>query len=163
MEDYEHKLLDIARVARIVAGGRRFSFRVVVAVGDRSGNVGVGIDKGKDVAQAIDKATRDAKKNLIKVPITEEGTIPHEVYAKYCSARVFLKPAKTGRGLVTGGAMRVICDLAGIQNVTGKILSRSISKINNARATIKALSKLKAVKKEESVKESKKEEKKENK
>lgn len=140
--DFDQKVLDVARVTRVVAGGRRFSFRATVVVGNKKGRVGVGIGKGIDVSQAVEKGVADARKNEIVIPI-KEGTIPHEVSAKYASAKVFLKPAPKGRGLVAGGSVRVICELAGVENVTAKILSKSTNKLNNARATLEALKKLK--------------------
>jgi small subunit ribosomal protein S5 len=141
-DEFETKLLDLARVTRVTGGGKRMSFRATVVAGDKKGKIGIGIDKGRDVSQAIDKATRRAKKNLITVVVLE-GTIPHEVMAKYGPARILLKPQKKGRGLVAGGAVRTICDLAGIKNVSSKILSGSKNKLNNARATMEALRKLK--------------------
>lgn len=141
-EEFESKLLDLARVTRVKAGGRRFRFRALVVVGNKSGKVGMGVAKGLDASQAIEKATRLAKKNLITVPIIED-TIPHEVLAKFGPAKVLLRPQKKGRGLKAGGTVRIICSLAGIKNVSSKILGRTGNKINNARATIKALSQLK--------------------
>ncbi len=141
-EEYESKLLDLARVVRVAAGGRRFRFRAVVVAGNKEGKVGVGVAKGQDVAQAVEKATRLAKKNLIEVPIVED-TIPHEVISKFGPAKVLLKPQRKGRGLVAGGTVRVICQLAGIKNISSKILGRTGNKLNNARATILALKKLK--------------------
>jgi small subunit ribosomal protein S5 len=140
-EEFESKLLDLARVTRVAAGGRRFRFRAVVVVGNKTGKVGVGVAKGLDVAQAVEKATRLAKKNLIEVPIVED-TIPHEVFAKFGPAKVLLKPKRKGRGLVAGGTVRVICTLAGIKNISSKILGRTGNKLNNAMATIEALKKL---------------------
>jgi small subunit ribosomal protein S5 len=142
-DEFETKMLDLARVTRVTGGGKRMSFRAVVIAGDKKGKVGIGVDKGKDVSQAIEKATRRAKKNLISVVIVD-GTIPHESEAKAGPARIMLRPQKKGRGLVAGGAVRMICDLAGIKNVSSKILSGSKNKLNNARATIEALRKLKA-------------------
>ncbi|MDP3883152.1 MAG: 30S ribosomal protein S5 [Candidatus Staskawiczbacteria bacterium] len=142
-DEFQTKLLDLARVTRVTGGGKRMSFRATVVAGDKKGKVGIGVDKGKDVSQAIEKATRIAKKNLVSVVIVE-GTIPHEVEAKSGPARVLLKPQKKGRGLVAGGAVRTICDLAGIKNISSKILSGSKNKLNNARATMEALRKLKA-------------------
>ena len=139
--DYEHNLLHVARVARVVQGGRRFSFRATVAIGDRKGKVGVGVAKGVDVSTAIGKAIHDAKKNLITFPIFRD-TIPHEVNAKYESARIILKPAKVGKGIVAGGAMRVLADLGGIKNLTGKSLGSS-NKVNTAKAMLVALKQLK--------------------
>ena len=140
-DEFESKLLDLARVTRVTAGGKRLRFRAVVVVGDKAGRVGVGVAKGRDVAQAIEKATRIAKKDVILVPI-EKGTITHAVEAKYNAARVLLKPQKEGRGLVSGGTVRIICELAGIKDVSSKILGKTRNKLNNARATILALQKL---------------------
>lgn len=141
-DEFESKLLDLARVTRVAAGGRRFRFRAVMVVGNRAGKVGLGVAKGLDVAQAVDKATRLAKKNLIIIPIVKD-TIPHEVLAKFSSARVLLKPRTKGRGLAAGGTVRVVCVLAGIKNISSKILGRTGNKLNNARATLEALKKLK--------------------
>jgi small subunit ribosomal protein S5 len=140
--EYESRLLDVARVVRVVAGGRRFRFRAVVVVGNKKGKVGVGVAKGQDVALAVEKATADAKKHLINVPLLK-GTIPHTVEAKYGSAKVLLKPGGKGRGVVAGGAVRVVCNLVGIKNISAKILGKTKNKLNNARATIKALQQLK--------------------
>jgi small subunit ribosomal protein S5 len=141
-EGFESKLLDLARVTRVRAGGRRFRFRALVVAGNKAGKVGIGVAKGLDASQAIEKATRLAKKNLIEVPIVND-TIPHEVLAKVGPAKVLLRPQKKGRGLKAGGTVRIICSLAGIKNISSKILGRTTNKINNARATIEALKKLK--------------------
>jgi len=141
-DEFQTKLLDLARVTRVTGGGKRMSFRAVVVAGDKKGKVGIGVDKGKDVSQAIEKATRRAKKDLVSVIIVD-GTIPHEVEAKSGPAVILLKPQMKGRGLVAGGAVRTICDLAGIKNISSKILSGSKNKLNNARATMEALKKLK--------------------
>ncbi|HCC60171.1 MAG TPA: 30S ribosomal protein S5 [Candidatus Staskawiczbacteria bacterium] len=141
-DEFESKLLDLARVTRVTGGGKRLRFRAVVIAGNKKGKVGIGIDKGRDVSQAIEKATRMAKKNLIEVVIVNE-TIPHEVQAKSGPARLLLKPQKKGRGLVAGGAVRTICELAGIKNISSKILSGSKNKLNNARVTMEAFKKLK--------------------
>lgn len=141
-EEFESKLLDLARVTRVTAGGRRFRFRAVIVIGNKEGKVGVGVAKGLDVAQAVEKATRVAKKNLITIPIINE-TIPHETEAKFGPAKVLLRPQKRGRGLVAGGTVRVICNLGGIKNISSKILGRTGNKLNNARATIRALKKFK--------------------
>jgi len=141
-DEFDSKLLDLARVERMTGGGRRLHFRAVVVVGNKEGKVGVGVAKGLDVAQAIEKANRLARKNIITVPIVLE-TIPHEVRAKFGAARVLLKPQRKGRGLMAGGTVRIICNLAGIKNISSKILGRTKNKLNNARATIRALKKLK--------------------
>jgi len=141
--EYEQKLLDVRRTARMAAGGRRFSFRAVVVIGNKKGKVGVGIAKGSDVTMAVEKAVRQAKKKLVEVPITENGSIAFKVDAKYSAARVMLKPAAKGRGVIAGGTVRTICNLAGITNITAKILGKTNNKLNNARATLSALEKLK--------------------
>jgi len=144
--EYAQKLIDLRRVARVVAGGRRFSFRATLVIGNGKGDVGVGTGKAADTAKAIEKAFRTAKKELMLVPLTENRSIPHEVYAKYGSAKVILKPAKVGKGLVAGGAARVVMALAGIENASAKILSHSKNQINNSRATLEALKQLKTEK-----------------
>ena len=141
-EEFESKLLDLARVAHTRAGGKKLRFRAVIVMGDKQGLVGLGMASGADVQIAVEKATRLAKKHLIEVPIKED-TIPHEVYAKYSAAEVLLRPQRKGRGLVAGGTVRVICTLSGIKNISSKILGRTGNKLNNARATIAALKKLK--------------------
>lgn len=140
--EFEQKTLDIRRVARVVAGGRRFSFRVTMVLGDKKGRVGVGTAKGQDVALAIEKATRQAKKHMVKINLYN-GTLPHEVEIKVKSARLLLKPARPGTGIIAGGAVRIVCHVAGIKNVVGKILGKSTNKINIAEATMEALKRLK--------------------
>ena len=141
--EFDQKVLDIRRVTRVVAGGKRFRFRATVVLGDHKGRVGVGVDNGADTSESIEKAVRSAKKNLIVVSI-KNGTIAHEVRGKFSSARVILKPAKEGRGLVAGGPVRVVVNLAGISNISSKILGTTTNKLNNARATVEALKKLKS-------------------
>lgn len=136
--EYDQKMLDVRRVARVVAGGRRFSFSVALVAGDRKGKVGVGLGKAGDTATAIDKAMRSAKKNMISLKLTKNLSIPHEVRAKYSSGRIMIKPA-LGRGLVAGSAVRTVLDLAGVRDVNAKVLSPSKNKLNIARATIEAL------------------------
>ncbi len=149
--EFDNKMIDLRRVARVVAGGRRFSFRATSVLGDRKGRVGVGVGKGSDVSLAIDKSQREAKKNLITVPLTDNDSIPFEVEAKYGAAYVKMRPTRHGRGLVAGGAVRTVLDLAGVKNTSAKILSHTKNKINNARAAIEALKKLK-VKQDKQVK-----------
>jgi small subunit ribosomal protein S5 len=139
--EFESKLLDLARVAHTRAGGKKLRFRAVIVTGNRAGKVGVGVASGLDVRQALEKAGYQAKKNTIEVPIVQE-TIPHEVLAKFGPARVLLKPQRKGRGLVAGGTVRIICQLAGIKNISSKLLGRTGNKLNNALATIKALKEL---------------------
>lgn len=139
--EFEQKMLNIRRVARVATGGRRFSFSVAIVAGDKKGKVGVGLGKANDTSLAIDKALRAAKKNMIIVNVTKTFSITHEVASKYCSARIVIRPAP-GRGVVAGSAVRNVLDLAGIKDVTAKILSGSKNKLNIARATIDALLKL---------------------
>jgi len=141
--EFEQVTIDARRVARVMAGGRRFNFSLVVIIGDKKGRVGVGLGKGVDTALAIDKATRDAKRNLITVVRTASGSIPHQVSAKYASSTVEIIPSR-GRGLVAGSAVRTVLDLAGVTDVVTKILTRSKNKLTIARATVEALKKLRA-------------------
>lgn len=140
-DEFDQKILDIARVTRVMAGGKRMRFRACVAIGDRKGRVAIGLAKGLDVSIAVNKAVNQAKKNLITVPMIDK-TIPHEIKQKSDSAIVLLKPAKQGRGIIAGSVVRVILELAGIHNVTSKMLG-SHNKINNAKCVIKALRSLK--------------------
>lgn len=139
--EFDSKPIDIARVTRVTKGGKRFSFRTTVVIGDGKGRVGVGMAKGRDVAQSIQKATAQARKHLIRVPVVN-GTIAYQVDAKFHSAVVILKPSK--RGVKAGGPVRVVARMAGIHNVTGKLIERTNNKINIAMATIAALKKLPA-------------------
>ena len=136
--EFEQKTLSIRRVTRVVSGGRRFSFSVALVIGDRKGSVGIGLGKAGDTTLAMQKAFNDAKKNLMKVRLTDAGTIDHDVTAKYKSARVMLMP-NTGRGVVVGSAMRIVVELAGITDITGRVISGTKNKMNIARATAKAL------------------------
>ena len=136
-DDFESKLLDLTRVTRVTAGGKQLRFRAVMVIGDSKGKIGLGVAKGLDVSQAIEKATRLAKKEIMDVP-TVDGTISHEVEAKFGPAVILLKPQKKGKGLVAGGTVRTLCQLAGIQDISSKILSRTSNKLNNTRATIEA-------------------------
>jgi len=139
--EFEQKLLDLARVTRVVKGGRRFRFRATLVIGDRKGRVGVGVAKGTDVSDSIQKAFNDAKKNMLTVKL-QGNTIPHDVTKKVGSAKVLLKPAKEGRGIIAGGAVRAVVDLAGIRDIISKSLGSS-NKLNVARTTIEALRELK--------------------
>lgn len=139
--EFDQKMINIRRVARVVSGGRRFSFSVALITGNRKGSVGVGIGKAGDTALAIDKAVRNAKKNMIMVNLTKSMSIPHEVDAKYSSARIIIRPAPE-RGTTAGSAVRNVIELAGIKDVSAKIMSVSKNKLNIARATIAALKKV---------------------
>ncbi len=140
-EEFDQVILDLARVTRVMAGGKRMRFRAAVAIGDRSGRVGIGIAKGADVQIAISKAVNDAKKNIIKVKTTYTGTIPHEIRLRDHSAQIFIKPAPSGTGIIAGSVVRQIFELAGISDIVGKIMGTG-NKINNAKTVIKALSML---------------------
>lgn len=136
--EYEQKIISLRRVTRVMAGGRRFSFSAALVIGDRKGRVGVGLGKASDTSLAIQKAFNDAKRNLVKLQLTDEFSIPFETDAKFNSATINLRP-NGGRGLVAGSAARTILDFAGVRNVTAKALSRTRNKINIARATMLAL------------------------
>ncbi|HDQ22579.1 MAG TPA: 30S ribosomal protein S5 [Candidatus Uhrbacteria bacterium] len=144
-EEFEQRIIDVARVTRVMAGGKRMKFRVCLAIGDKKGRIGMGIAKGADVTQGVTKALAKAKKNLIKVPIVNE-TIPHAVNYKFKAAKILLKPAKKGAGIKAGGPLRILCELSGIPNITGKILG-SNNKINITRASLEAFSSFKPHKK----------------
>lgn len=136
--EFDQKILAIRRVARVAAGGRRFNFSVAIVIGDRKGSVGVGIGKAGDTSMAIDKAIRNARKQMVRLPLTKTSSIRYEVRAKYSSARIIIIPAP-GRGLVAGSAIRTVLELAGVKDVTAKIVSPSKNKLNIARATVAAL------------------------
>jgi len=137
-DDFDQKVLDLARVTRVMAGGKRMKFRATMVIGDKKGKVGIGIAKGADVSIAIQKAVSKARKNIIEVPIIED-TIPHEVHISDHSAKLMMRPARKGSGIKAGGVMRIVLELAGVKDVVAKILGTS-NKVNNAKATIKALS-----------------------
>lgn len=139
--EFDQQVLDIARVTRVTKGGKRFSFRASVVIGDGKNSVGIGVAKGRDVSQSIQKAVHQAKKQMIKIPV-KEHTIPHQVQAKFKSAEVIMRPAAVGNGVKAGGAVRAVAKLAGIENITAKLLSRTKNKINIAKAAIKALQQL---------------------
>ncbi len=137
---FEEYVINIDRVARVVKGGRRFRFKALVAVGDKKNRVGIGVSKGSDVQSAVAKATDVAKKSLVTIPIAN-ATIPHDVEVKVSGARVLLKPAAPGTGVIAGGVVRSIIGLTGIHNLLSKSLG-STNKVNNAYATIEALRQL---------------------
>jgi small subunit ribosomal protein S5 len=139
--EFDQKIVDIRRVTRVVAGGRRFSFSVALVAGDKKGAVGLGLGKAGDTSLAINKALRNAKKNMIKVNLTKNSSIPHEIKAKFSSSKVVLMPNR-GKGLVAGSVLRDIIKLAGIKDVTGKILSGTKNKLNNSKAVMEALSQI---------------------
>lgn len=140
-KEFEEKVIQINRVSKKTKGGNKIGFTALMVVGDRKGRVGVALGKANDVVGAIKKGIRLAKKNFIKVPIKGK-TIPHKIKAKYGAARILLKPASSGTGVIAGGPVRAVVEAAGIQNVVSKILG-SNNKINNSFATFKALKSLK--------------------
>ncbi len=140
--EYDQKIISIRRVTRVMAGGRRFNFSVAMVIGDKKGKVGVGIGKAGDTQLAIEKAVRDAKRNLLVIPMNKDGHIPHDVHTKYASSEVMIQPAP-GRGLVAGSSVRTVLEMGGVKDVTAKIFSRSKNKLNNARAAVEALKQLK--------------------
>ena len=135
--EFDHKMMAVRRVTRVVKGGRRFSFSVLVAAGDRRGRIGLGLGKAGDISEAIEKGLRQAKKHMISLPLTRDQSIPHEIEAKFGSSRVVIRPAPK-RGIVAGSVVRVLLTLAGVNGVSAKIISPSKNKINNARAVMKA-------------------------
>ena len=140
--ELKEKLVNLNRVAKVTKGGRTFSFAAVVVVGDGKGTVGHGLGKARDVQESIAKAVDDAKKNLVKFPL-HKGTIPHEVKGKYGAGKVLIKPASDGTGVIAGGAMRAVLEIAGVHNVLAKSQGSSNSH-NVVKATIDALSKLRS-------------------
>jgi small subunit ribosomal protein S5 len=140
--DFDQKMVSIRRVTRVVAGGRRMSFAVALAIGDKKGSVGLGTGKGGDTAIAIAKALRQAKKNMFKIKTTKNMSLPYEVSGKYSGSKLTLRP-NFDKGLVAGSTIRDILLLAGIKNVTGKLHSGSKNKLNNARVAYKVLYQLK--------------------
>lgn len=137
VKEFEQKTLDLSRVTRVTAGGKRMSFRAALVIGDKKGRVGLGVAKGADVQLSMDKAYRQAKKHLVRVTL-ENDTITHPVLAKFGSAEVLLKPAPKGVGLKCGGAARVVLEMAGVPNAVSKVMNSS-NKINIAQATLQAL------------------------
>lgn len=137
-KEFDQYILDLARVTRVTEGGKHMSFRSCVIIGDRRGRVGFGVAKGKDVQLSVEKSVHQAKKHLITVPLVKE-TIPHIVISKFKAAKVMLKPAPLGSGIIAGGAVRAVLELAGIPNVSSKILGRTKNKISIVKATFEAL------------------------
>ena len=136
--EFDSKTIDIRRVTRVVSGGRRFSLAVAIVAGDRNGRVGFGTGKALDTQAAIEKAMKSAKKNMVNLRLSKGNTIPFDVTAKYKSASVWLSPNK-GKGIVAGSSARIILALAGVNDVTAKFHSGTKNKMNNAKATMKAL------------------------
>lgn len=156
--EFDQQIVDLARVTRVTKGGKQLSFRACVVIGDRKGRVGYGIKKGKDVQIAVDKAVNQAKKNMIKVPLTNE-TVPHRVEAKYKAGKVMIKPAPRGSGIIAGSSVRVVLDLAGVPNASAKIMGKTNNKVTNVKAIFSALQSFKPVKANVVKKSTKKDEK----
>ncbi|TSC55487.1 MAG: small subunit ribosomal protein S5 [Parcubacteria group bacterium Gr01-1014_18] len=136
-EDFGQKILDLSRVARVTSGGKRMRFRACVIIGDKKGKIGLGLAKGSDVADALNKSVAKAKKNMLDLT-HYHGVIPHRFEVKYRAAKVFIKPGRAGDGIIAGGVVRNILEMAGFKDVVAKILG-SNSKINNSRATFELL------------------------
>jgi small subunit ribosomal protein S5 len=136
--EFAQKMIGIRRVARVMAGGRRFNFSVAIVIGDKKGRVGVGVGKAADTQLAIEKATRHAKRHMITINLTKNRSIKHNVEAKFCASVVEIRPSP-GRGLVAGSSVRSVLEMAGVSDVTAKLISRSKNPINNARAALQAL------------------------
>ena len=136
--EFEQHIADLARVTRVTSGGKQLSFRACVLIGDRKGRVGYGVEKGKDVQIAVEKAVKHAEKNIIRVPMLHE-TIPHQVRAKFKAAKLILKPAPKGSGIIAGSVIRTILELAGVPNASAKMLGKTNNKITNIKATFEAL------------------------
>lgn len=137
--EFDSKTIDVRRVTRVVSGGRRFSLAVSIAAGDRNGRIGFGSGKALDTQAAIEKGFKAAKKNMITLKLTKNNSLPYDVKVKYKSATIWLSPNK-GKGIVAGSSARAILDLAGVKDVTAKFHSGTKNKMNNAKATMKALS-----------------------
>lgn len=140
--EFDQKVVEVKRVTRVVAGGKRMRFRALVVIGNHKGKVGMGLKKGADVAESVNKAVNAAKKNLITLPLVNE-TIPHALNIKYKSSSLMLKPAKPGTGVIAGGAVRSVMDLSGVKNVVCKMLG-SNNKVNNVKAVFAAFGKMKS-------------------
>jgi small subunit ribosomal protein S5 len=138
---WQEKVVEVTRVTKVVKGGKKLSFRALVVIGNERGQVGVGVGKATDVVNAVKKAIADGKRHLVTVPITKDFSIPHVVHGQACAARVFISPSQVGSGVKAGGSIRTVLELAGIQNILSKQMG-SNNLLNNARATLDALAKL---------------------
>jgi small subunit ribosomal protein S5 len=138
--EFDQKVVEIKRVTRVVAGGKRMRFRALVVIGDHKGKVGLGLRKGLDVAEAVNKAVNAAKKSMITVPL-ENGTIPHQIKFKYKSSKILLFPAAPGTGIIAGGALRSVLELAGVNNILSKMIGSS-NNVNNVKGAVAALGKM---------------------
>jgi small subunit ribosomal protein S5 len=140
--EFDQKVVEVKRVTRVTSGGKRMRFRALVVIGDHKGKVGMGLKKGMDVAESVNKAVAQAKKSMIVVPLVNE-TIPHNVKVKYKASLLVMMPARLGTGVIAGGAVRSVMDLAGVKNVISKMIGSS-NKVNNIKAVFKAFEKMKS-------------------
>lgn len=140
--EFDQKVVEVKRVTRVMAGGKRMRFRALVVIGDRKGKVGLGLKKGMDVSISVEKAVNSAKKHLITLPLVN-GTIPHQLKVKYKSSKLALMPARPGTGVIAGGAVRQVFELAGVKNVVSKMFG-SNNKVNNVKAVFEAFKKMKS-------------------
>ncbi|KAL2641854.1 hypothetical protein R1flu_009441 [Riccia fluitans] len=140
--EFEERVVQIRRVTKVVKGGKQLSFRAVVIVGDKKGKVGVGCAKAKEVITAVQKSSANAKRNLVTVPMTKYKTFPHRADGNYGAAHVVLRPASVGTGVIAGGSVRVVLELAGVENALGKQIG-SENPLNNARAVVEAVTSMK--------------------
>jgi len=141
--EFEEKVIRVNRVSKVVKGGRRFSFSALVAIGDRNGHVGIGFGKAKEVPIAISKAIANAKKRVFELPLAGDNTLPHHVMGRYGASKILIKPAAPGTGVIAGGPIRIVMELAGIKNVLTKSLG-SKNAINVVRATEEGLRRIRS-------------------
>ncbi len=142
VREFDQKVVEVKRVTRVTGGGKRMRFRALIVIGDHKGRVGIGLRKGVDVAEAVNKAVNEAKKNMITLPLVND-TIPHEIKLKYKSSLIIMLPARPGTGVIAGGAVRSVLDMAGVKNVISKMLG-SNNKVNNVRATFEAFKQMRS-------------------
>ncbi|XP_068659253.1 small ribosomal subunit protein uS5c [Aristolochia californica] len=140
-DGFDENVVQVRRVTKVVKGGKQLHFRAIVVVGDKKGQVGVGVGKAKEVIGAVEKSARDARRNIVTVPLTKYSTFPHRADGDYGAAKVMLRPASPGTGVIAGGAVRIVLEMAGVENALGKQL-RSKNALNNARATVVAVQKM---------------------
>lgn len=142
VREFDQKVVEVKRVTRVTGGGKRMRFRALVVIGDHKGKVGIGLRKGNDVSEAVNKAVNEAKKNMITLPLVND-TIPHEIKLKYKSSQIIMLPARPGTGVIAGGAVRSVLDMAGVKNVISKMLG-SNNKVNNVRAAFAAFNSMRS-------------------
>lgn len=142
---FEHRIVTVDRVTKVVKGGKKMSFRAILVVGDKKGKVGVGVGKASEIKIAIQKGLTDGKGNIIVIPLTNTNSIPHSIIGKFKASKLILRPSASGSGVIAGSSMRTVLEMAGIENILSKRLG-SGNLLNNARATIEGLSKLKPLK-----------------